>query len=187
MRLKLLIALLISTILLFATTTLSQQQQQQTWQARPSAFEESLFHVYMPFIGQWLPDLPSEIIGFQNFKTLQNMRYIDGGIEGIQGYSKINSSIVGGSYYMPRSGYHFKKDRPVESHVLLQCYNYDGTLSKIYDNKTAIPSQGDFNTTALHDDASYGTFTGVYGHHILAVQALSSVDATHGIFVGIDR
>ena len=143
-----------------------------------------MFHVYIPFIGQWLPDLPSEVIGFQNFKTLKNMRYIDGGIEGTQGYSKINTSIVDGSYYRSRSGYHFKKDRPVESHVLLQCYNYNGTESEVFDNKTTIPNQGNFNTTAIHDDASYGISTGSYGHHILAVQALSSSGVTHGIAVG---
>uniref|UniRef100_A0A6H1ZJN0 Uncharacterized protein n=1 Tax=viral metagenome TaxID=1070528 RepID=A0A6H1ZJN0_9ZZZZ len=183
---KLLIALFIFVTLLSATTILSQQQK-QIGQPEASLFEENLFQVYVPFLGQWLPDVASELIGFQNFKTLQNMRYVDGGIEGVQGYSKINTSVVDASYYKPRSGYHFKKDRPAESHVLLQCYNYDGTLSKVYQNKTPIPNQGNFEAAPIHTDASYGTFTGIYGHHTLAVQELASADATHGIFVGISE
>lgn len=187
MRPKLLTILLISVFLLFATTTLSQQQQRQPGQPIQSQFDPTLYHVYMPFMGQWLPDVASELIGFQNFKTLQNIRYVDGGIEGTQGYSKINTTLIDGTYYKARSGYHFKKDRPTESHVLYQAYNYNGTKSKVYDNETSIPNQGNFNSVALHDDASYGTFTGQYGHNTLMVQALFSSGATHGIFVGASQ
>ena len=148
---------------------------------------KGLRHVYMNFDGQWLPNVEPELIGPQNFKTLQNMRYRDGGIEGTQGSSKINTSIVNTVYYRPLSGYHFKKDRPAESHVLLQCYNYNGTKSKVFENKTDIPDQGNFETDAIHDDEPYGTTTGAYGHHTLAVQALFSSGATHGIFVGASQ
>ena len=149
-----------------------------------STFNEGLRHVHMLFDGQWLPNVEPELIGAQNFKSLKNMRYTDGGIEGINGCSKINTAIINASYYKPRSGHHFRKDRPSESHLLLQTYNHDGTLSRVYQNKTVIPNVGNFEPVAIHDDESYGTFTGSYGHNLAWVTDLSSSGVTHAVVVG---
>lgn len=88
-----------------------------------------------------------------NFQTLKNLRYTPNGIKGILGMSKINTTALS-SYPKIRSGIHFRKDTPAESHVLVQAYNSGLTEAKIYENETAIPSQGDFNATALHTDSS---------------------------------
>lgn len=87
-----------------------------------------------------------------DFQILKNFRYVSNGIKGIMGMSKINTTAL--TYPKMRSGIHFKKDSPAESHVLVQAYNSGETDSKVYKNDTAIPSQGDFNGTALHTDAS---------------------------------
>lgn len=46
-----------------------------------------------------------------------------------------------------RNGFHFSKEQPAESHVLLQIYDDAETGSVIFDNKAVIPAQGAF--TAL--------------------------------------
>ena len=171
-------------IMLFVAGVLFVRAQQQQVPHVDSKFTENLKHVYYLFNGSWLPSYKPELIGPQNYKTLQNMRYTNDGIEGINGYSKINPTLINVNYYQPRAGFHFKKDRPSETHALIQAYNYDGTISKLFDNKTAIPNVGNFETAALHTDESYGTFTGTYGHAISAVTALYSPTATHAIGVG---
>ena len=173
----LLISLLVLCVVAFAY---AQQQPAHV----PSQYAEKTVNAYMLFDGQWLPNVASELIGSQNFKTLKNMRYTEGGIEGTNGCSKINTSVVDSIYFKPRSGYHFRKDRPAESHVLLQSYNYDGTRSRVFQNKTAIPNPGSFESAAVHEDESYGVFTGTYGHSLAIVTDLYSTDATHGIAVG---
>lgn len=108
---------------------------------------------WFSFDGQWLPNVNPALIGAKNYKTLQNMRYVDGGLEGVSGYTKINTTALT-TYLKARSGFHFKKDEPAESHVLVQAYNTGLTASQVLENETAIPSAGDFSATALHTDAS---------------------------------
>ena len=55
--------------------------------------------------------------------------------------------------YDPQNGFHFKKDQPAETHVLIQGIDAEGR-TKVFQNTTAIPDQGNFSTTALHNDAS---------------------------------
>ena len=42
---------------------------------------------------------------YENYKTLKNMRYTDGGLEGVQGYSKINSTALT-TYTKIENGFH---------------------------------------------------------------------------------
>uniref|UniRef100_A0A6M3IIH4 Uncharacterized protein n=1 Tax=viral metagenome TaxID=1070528 RepID=A0A6M3IIH4_9ZZZZ len=93
------------------------------------------------------------------------MRYIDGGIEGVDGYTKVSTSVINASYNLARSGYHFLKDRPFESHILAQVY--DGLLyrSRIYESRVSPPGVGNFESVALHDDASYSELVGNYGQN----------------------
>ena len=88
-----------------------------------------------------------------NFKTLQNMRYTYVNPKSVSGMSKINTTAVS-TYTHFRNGFHFKKSNPEESHILVQAYDSGLTNSKVLDNETAIPSQGDFNATVLHSAAS---------------------------------
>ncbi len=93
-----------------------------------------------------------------NFSELINMKYSDNGITGVtKGMSKINTTALS-SFPLLRSGFHFKKAQPVESHVLVQAWNAGLTASVVYQNATAIPSAGDFTATVLHTDASGATW-----------------------------
>lgn len=107
----------------------------------------------MPFTGPWEPaDDPLRLSKFA-FADIKNMRYTDKGIKGVSGYSKINTTALTG-YLKGRNAFHFTKDDPSESHVLIQAYNTGLTASQLLQNTTSIPSQGDFSGTALHTDAS---------------------------------
>jgi len=65
------------------------------------------------------------------------------------------------------SGYHFKKDHPAESHVIVQADDATG-VTRLYQNQTAIPEAGNFTPTVLHTDATgagLGRFSDApYGH-----------------------
>jgi hypothetical protein len=88
-----------------------------------------------------------------NFQSLKNLRYTQTGLRAIQGMSKINTTALT-TYLKIRSGIHFAKYQPAETHVLVQAYNTGLTASQVLQNTTAIPDQGDFSGTALHTDAS---------------------------------
>ena len=121
----------------------------------PPVEDDELFSLSSMFQGQWLPALDPLKIGKDNFKTLQNMRYTDNGLIGTDGYTAINSSIVNASNYRIKNGFHFRKDQPSESHVLVQAES--ATTGAIFQNETSIPDTGDFTATALHTDSSgYG-------------------------------
>jgi hypothetical protein len=109
--------------------------------------------LWFNFDGQWLPDLDASLIGPKNYRSLINLRYIDGSLEGVNGYSKINTTSLA-TYPKIRSGFGFKKDQPVESHILVQAYNSTLTASQVYENTASVPSAGDFSATPLHTDAS---------------------------------
>lgn len=81
-----------------------------------------------------------------------NLRPVDDGVEDVGGDSKINTTALGQSIV---NGIHYRKDRPSESHVVV-----DGADYKPYSNTTAIPSAGDFGATALYSSA--GTQKGRY-------------------------
>ena len=89
----------------------------------------------------------------ENFSELSNLRYNNFGLEGVGGMSKINSTALS-TYPKMLNGFHFMKDQPSESHILVQAWNSGLTSSVVYQNETAIPGTGDFNTTIVHTDAS---------------------------------
>lgn len=115
-----------------------------------------LLQVNIPLNGAWRPGDNPLLLQPGDFADITNMRYNNTGIEGVSGYSKINTSVIDSTYLKIRNGFHFVKDEPTESHVLVQAYNSGLTASQVYENTTAIPSAGNFSTTALHTDASTG-------------------------------
>ncbi|MFH1641503.1 MAG: hypothetical protein ABIC04_01235, partial [Nanoarchaeota archaeon] len=99
------------------------------------------------------PDIDPANIGPSNYKTLQNLRYKDDRLEGISGYSKINTTALT-TYLKIRNGHHFRSSYDQSSYVLVQAENTGLTASQILQNQTAIGDQGDFEGTALHTDAT---------------------------------
>jgi len=98
----------------------------------------------------------------EHFSEIKNIRYKNFGLEGVGGMSKINSTALS-SHPKLLNGFHFKKDKPSESHTLVQAWNTGLTSSVVYQNETAIPGVGDFNATVLHTDES-GASVGRFGN-----------------------
>ena len=106
----------------------------------------------IPLDGKLITGVDSGAIG-KNFATLKNMRYSDGHPKSIGGMTKINTSALT-TYLKIRNGIHYVKDQPSENHLLVQAYNTGLTASKVYQNTTAIPSQGNFSGTELWSDST---------------------------------
>lgn len=102
--------------------------------------------------GKLITALDGTLVG-TNFTSLKNMRYTDAGLRGIAGMTQINTTALS-TYPDITNAYHFVKNRPNESHLLVQAQNAAGTVSKVFTNDTAIPSQGDFTATPLHTDGT---------------------------------
>jgi len=105
------------------------------------------------FIGEWDPSEDPLKIGEQNFSVLENYRYKDFGLEGVNGYTKINTTALT-TYLKGRSGIQLRTPYAVKSYVLVQAENTGLSLSAVKENRTTIPSQGDFQASVLHTDAA---------------------------------
>ena len=108
----------------------------------------------MPLDGKLVTAVDPIMIG-PNFQELKNMRYFDTNPRAIEGMSKVNSTALS-SHPKISTGFHFKKEQPAESHVLVQAFNSAESESKVFENTTAIPNTGDFSGTALHTDSGTG-------------------------------
>lgn len=104
------------------------------------------------FDGAWLPDHDAAEIGPTNFKTLENMRYGPNHPIGVSGYSKINTTALT-TYTKIRTGHQLRTDRTQKTYVLVNAQDASGN-AKVYQNKTSIPDQGNFEATELHTDAT---------------------------------
>lgn len=107
-----------------------------------------------PLTGKLITSEDPVIIG-ANFRTLKNMRYTRTNPKGIGGHSKINTTALT-TFPKTRSGIHFRKEQPAESHVLIESYNAGLTASEIYDNVTAVPGAGDFVPSIFTPDTEGG-------------------------------
>jgi len=119
------------------------------------AFASSFKPYSYPFIGRWQPAEDPRLIDDYGFQDIQNLRKDGKRLKGVSGHSKINTAQLSTTYMYPANAFHFRKDNPAESHVLVLSVstgaNYEG---KIWDNTTAIPNTGDFSTTEIHTDTS---------------------------------
>ena len=105
------------------------------------------------FNGEWIPDQDPLKIGEQNYSELQNTRYTDTGLDGVSGFSKINSTPHA-TYIKGRSGIQLVTTYDTESRILVQAKNSGETASAIIQNTTSVPGTGDFAGAVLHTDAS---------------------------------
>jgi len=71
------------------------------------------------FDGQWMPDVDSSLIGPSNYQTLQNLRYIDDGLECVAGYTKVNPTSVGSTTTI-RNGHQLRSNKTQTSYTLIQ-------------------------------------------------------------------
>ncbi len=101
--------------------------------------------VMFPFSGKWIPTVDATLIGPENFQTLINMRYNDAGIEGVSGYTFRNATAIT-DYVSIKNGIHlYTEGRTQENYNLVHAVA-STTQGRVYVNKTAIGSTGNFAT-----------------------------------------
>ena len=103
-----------------------------------------------PFDGQWLPAQDPALIGPRNFSTLTNLRYNEKSIEGVNGYSKINTTPITDYTYID-NGHHLRTNRTNNSFVLVHAVDPLTGQGRVYQNTTEIANQGDFDSTSKFD------------------------------------
>jgi hypothetical protein len=117
------------------------------------------------FSGQWVPSLNPLKIGSENFSQLDNMSYINNGVEMCLGYSKINSTALT-TYYKGRDGIHLRTPYSQASEVLVSCLNAAGTAAYINTNTTAIPGTGDFGDDPVYQPSAVGGRWSKFSHGV---------------------
>ncbi|HSW64874.1 MAG TPA: LamG-like jellyroll fold domain-containing protein [Dissulfurispiraceae bacterium] len=116
--------------------------------------------IAFPFIGRWQPASDPVLIDDYGLQDIQNMRRSGKQFKGISGHTIINATSISAAPYFI-NGFHFRKDQPSESHVLVVAADTaTPTASYLYRNTTAIPGAGDFSPFILHTDASDGIGAG---------------------------
>jgi hypothetical protein len=93
-----------------------------------------------------MPDIDGSLIGPQNYQTLENLRYKDSGLEGVNGYTKVNTTALT-TYTKIRTGIQLRTSKSQDSYILVNTVD-SGDQGRIYVNRTAPGSQGDFDTTS---------------------------------------
>jgi hypothetical protein len=138
---------------------------------------EGLLKKDMTFTGKLRTDIDPMLLSPGDFRQLVNMRYLEKGVQGVLGMTKINASAA--AYTRIDNGFHFRKGtpratQPMEDHILVQTTNAAGTLSRIVKSDTIanVPLADTFSTIlALTDtgqvrfsDAPNGTMMVMDGH-----------------------
>lgn len=121
----------------------------------------------IPFSGRMIRPQDPSMIG-DNFTLLENMRYKDQYVQAVKGMTKINTTAES-SFPRTNSAYHFRKEQPSESHILMHAFDANEANGTVLENKSVIPAQGDHESTVLYTDASgssRGRFSGAPGGHV---------------------
>ena len=119
------------------------------------AFASSFKPYSYPFIGRWQPAEDPRLIDDYGFQDIQNLRKDGKRLKGVSGHSKINTTSLSTTYVYAANAFHFRKDNPAESHVLVLSVSTGvDAEGKVWDNTTAIPTAGDFVGTEIHTDAT---------------------------------
>ncbi len=122
---------------------------------------DSLQPIPFPFIGKWNPSEDPALLDDYGLQDVQNVRKVGKHFKGIGGHSIINSSSIATYTYL-LNGFHFYKDQPQESHVIVLAGSTTTSPGQtyLYENTAAIPGTGNFSATTLHTDAAGGMGTG---------------------------
>jgi hypothetical protein len=104
-----------------------------------------------PFDGEWLPDVDPALIGPRNFANIENLRYNDRSIEGVNGYTRINNTTDisdGDSYDYIAAGWQLRTDpnKSPNSFILVRTEDSSGN-GRIYLHTGTLYSDSDFEYT----------------------------------------
>jgi hypothetical protein len=117
-----------------------------------------------PLIGKWQPARDPLLVDDYGFQDIQNLRKDGNRLRGVSGHTAINTTVWNSNKIYPKNGFHFRKHQPSESHVIITAASTGDTARALFENTTAIPSAGNFATTAeilITEDtsASLGRFS----------------------------
>jgi hypothetical protein len=113
-----------------------------------------------PFTGKWVASDDAMLLDDYGLQDIQNVRKDGKHFKGVSGHTAINSaapSTSGTSYSSILSGFHFHKDQPAESHVIIYAADTTETPTAgiLFQSATAIPGTGDFSSTALWSPSAF--------------------------------
>ena len=134
--------------------------------------------VAFPFLGRWQPTEHPVLIDDYGFQDIQNLRRSGNHLKGVKGHQVVNSgATINPTYHYIRNGFHFTKNDPDESHVLVHAVDSAGNNGQIFQNTTAIPNQGNFSGTTLFHDGSgagLGRFSNAPGGNVVYCNGVES-------------
>lgn len=107
------------------------------------------------FDGSWMPDIDGALITAANYQTLENLRYKDSGLEGVNGYTKVNTEALDGTraslgdFPKITTGHQLRSNKTQNSYVLVHAIDDTGTdQGRVFVNRTAPGSAGQFDNTS---------------------------------------
>lgn len=120
------------------------------------AAQQQLVPYSFMFTGKWNPSEDPLLLEENGLQDIQNVRKVGNRFKGVSGHTKINTTALS-SYPYIVNGYHFKKDQPAESHIVVYAVDSAAspTAGRIYQNTTAIPTAGDFSGTVLYTPTTF--------------------------------
>jgi hypothetical protein len=103
------------------------------------------------FNGQWMPDVDGALIGPNNYQEIENLRYKDAGLEGVNGYHRVNTTPIG-TYTDMTIGHQLKAEgQTISSYVMCHMVNPANSQGRVYLNTQDAGSDGDFDTSRALD------------------------------------
>ncbi|MFH1738902.1 MAG: hypothetical protein ABIH23_07820, partial [bacterium] len=144
-----------------------------------AAIAQTLSPYAFPFIGRWNPSENPLLLDDYGLQDVQNLRKDGKHFKGVSGHTAINTVYVSGAsnvYPWVLNGFHFKKDQPSESHVIVFAGEYfqqsgvylaDGSviasgaqragsfLATLLQDTTVIPGAGDFAAAHLYTPTAF--------------------------------
>uniref|UniRef100_A0A6H1ZH89 Uncharacterized protein n=1 Tax=viral metagenome TaxID=1070528 RepID=A0A6H1ZH89_9ZZZZ len=132
------------------------------------------------FSGEWVPDQDPLVIGADNYSDLQNLRYNDRGLEGVQGYTKINTTVIPAATQQVRSAIHFTTPHTYKSYVVAYSESATGGDAGLFVNLGVIPAQTDFVVEelwpcTLDENSEVGRFSKFPGGDIAYANGIESM------------
>ena len=107
------------------------------------------------FDGRWIPDVDPSLIGPQNYAKLENLRYKDSGLEGVNGYTAINGTPLA-TYDNIANGHQLRSDRTQKTYNFVHADN--DTIGRLRVNRNDIGSTGEFDATNRLDTSAHSYY-----------------------------
>jgi hypothetical protein len=102
------------------------------------------------FSGEWMPQHDAALIGPENFAILTNMRYNDRSIEGVNGYTEINSTPLA-TFTSIDNGHQLRSTKTIDSYIMVHAVNPATGSGRVYQLTATPGSAGEFDTTSRID------------------------------------